>query len=144
MDAASPQVLEQLIAFAGDTAATDKVKDKPSVQNGSPVFLAGMWASSAAAPVQLTPFLLHVIMYDASCGLLHVWSPAMMSDHDETARQTWQVVLLQYNVSRHSWGSEDLVNLSLKSNYCKNACKVTVTSYQSHFLLAAWPAVDGL
>lgn len=37
----SPQALEQLIAFAGDTTAADKVKDKPSVRNSSPASLAG-------------------------------------------------------------------------------------------------------
>lgn len=41
----SPQALEQLIAFAGDTAAADKVKDKPSVRNSSPASLAGIGAS---------------------------------------------------------------------------------------------------
>lgn len=37
----SPQALEQLMAFAGDTSAADKVKDKPSVPNSSPASLAG-------------------------------------------------------------------------------------------------------
>lgn len=46
MDAAPPQppaplqVLERLIAFTGDTATADKVKDKPSVVNSSPASLA--------------------------------------------------------------------------------------------------------
>lgn len=43
----SPQALEQLIAFAGDTATADKVKDKPSVHNSSPASLAGMGASKS-------------------------------------------------------------------------------------------------
>lgn len=42
MDAALPK---QLIAFAGDTAAADKVKDKPSVRNSSIASLAGIGVS---------------------------------------------------------------------------------------------------
>lgn len=38
----SPQALEQLIVSAGDTAAADKVKDKPSVRNSSPASLTGI------------------------------------------------------------------------------------------------------
>lgn len=41
----SSQALEQLIAFAGDTAAADKVKDKPSVRNSSTASLAGIGVS---------------------------------------------------------------------------------------------------
>lgn len=41
----SPQALEQLIAFAGDTGAADKVKDKPSARNSSNASLAGRGAS---------------------------------------------------------------------------------------------------
>lgn len=35
MDAALPRQPERLIAFAGDTGAADKVKDKPSVGGGA-------------------------------------------------------------------------------------------------------------
>lgn len=66
----SPQALEQLIAFAGDTAAADKVKDKPSVLNSSPALLAQIGASkyTQICAMCLPALLLHNIFKASICA----------------------------------------------------------------------------
>lgn len=57
----SPQALEQLIAFVGDTATVDKVKDKPSVHNSSP---ASSGQTTVHMPAWCLPELVqHSILY---------------------------------------------------------------------------------
>lgn len=88
MDATSPQVLEQLIAFAGDTAAADKVKDKPSVRNSSPASLAGIWASKCTGICAVCKLLLHVILY--------VHMSSRMCDH-----LPWWVIIMTISKIAH-------------------------------------------
>lgn len=65
----SPQALEQLIVSAGDTAAADKVKDKPSVRNSSPASFTGLWAAKCTQIYAAFKLLLYAIPEESMCVL---------------------------------------------------------------------------